>query len=404
MKVSKTQDLMLTLVRLGLFGAGGLKGVDDEELRAAFYEAAYQTVLPISYAGFRRNHAGATLSWAAGFYSQIVSSVYQNEIVNFIQSEILNQMKGIECVVLKGTSVAIDYPDPVLRTMGDIDLLIHKRDLDRARKRMEAIGFRAKEQKIVHHLKMFRKEFLLELHIAPGGLPKGKIGNYLFAKIESGLSDVRTGIMNGEAFPMLPDLQQALTLLLHMQQHLQCSGMGLRQLCDWMMFLDKRLTVPLWKELYDVLHRAGLYKFTCVMTKICVLYLGLNGDKVPWCETASEELCDKVLEDILASGNMGSLNGELLKSRLISDGQSRRKQNLLINAFRNLQQMGAASWPAVQKHIFLRPFAWAYLIIRYAYLIITGKRSIKSAKTMLNSAHNIHSLFQQLEVFVVDRK
>ncbi len=48
----------------------------------------------------------------------------------------------IKTIVLKGAMLAETvYPNIALRSMGDIDLLIHKDDLDRAAKRILELGY-----------------------------------------------------------------------------------------------------------------------------------------------------------------------------------------------------------------------------------------------------------------------
>lgn len=47
--------------------------------------------------------------------------------------------------------------------------------------------------------------------------------------------------------PVLPPLENGLVLLAHVNQHLG-SGLGLRQILDWQMFVDAHLTDELWER------------------------------------------------------------------------------------------------------------------------------------------------------------
>ena len=67
---------------------------------------------------------------AKNFTMQIVTHNYknlnlQNKIITYLTKH------DIMCVVLKGASVAANYPDPTLRAFGDIDLLVSQKDYEK---------------------------------------------------------------------------------------------------------------------------------------------------------------------------------------------------------------------------------------------------------------------------------
>ena len=55
----------------------------------------------------------------------------QNELISLLESN------GISCVILKGAAAAMYYPYPTLRTMGDVDFLVKRCELDRTAKLLE---------------------------------------------------------------------------------------------------------------------------------------------------------------------------------------------------------------------------------------------------------------------------
>ena len=58
--------------------------------------------------------------------------------------------------------------------------------------------------------------------------------------------------------PVLPSLQNGLVLMLHIVKHLK-SGLGLRQIIDWMMYVDKQLDNEKWEEYSSVYETDGIY-------------------------------------------------------------------------------------------------------------------------------------------------
>ena len=84
---------------------------------------------------------------------------------------------GIDCILLKGISLASCYPVPEYRKLGDLDLYIsRKSDISKAQKLLESHGYIAENELSDHHLtyhyrfpKTGRK-FLLELHYRVVGM------------------------------------------------------------------------------------------------------------------------------------------------------------------------------------------------------------------------------------------
>ena len=84
----------------------------------------------------------------SGFMEKLRQTYYVNTVRNMLfHSELERVLKsfqneGIKTIVLKGAMLAETvYPNIALRSMGDIDLLVHKDDLDRAEKRIFKLGY-----------------------------------------------------------------------------------------------------------------------------------------------------------------------------------------------------------------------------------------------------------------------
>lgn len=84
----------------------------------------------------------------SGFMEKLRQRYYANTMRNLLfYSELERVLKsfqneGIKTIILKGAMLAETvYPSIALRSMGDIDLLIHKDDLDRAEKRILEFGY-----------------------------------------------------------------------------------------------------------------------------------------------------------------------------------------------------------------------------------------------------------------------
>lgn len=103
---------------------------------------------------------------------------------------------------------------------------------------------------------------------------------------------------------MLPPLENGLVLLAHVNQHLG-SGLGLRQILDWQMFVDAHLTDELWERSFQhAAQQIGMEKLAVTTTWLCRTYLGLQ-TPATWFSEADAQLASDLLLYIMQRGNMG---------------------------------------------------------------------------------------------------
>ena len=169
--------------------------------------------------------------------------------------------------------------------------------------------------------------------------------------------------INDVSFYGLPIYENGIVILGHIMQHLKSSGIGFRQIIDWMMFVHNRLGDYEWKNYFKPLAKeAGLEKLAIDITRICQKWLGLP-DNITWCNSADEELSDRIFERAFIDGNFGY-------ERPIMDGIKASMKTK--GVFSYLQYAGMKHWKMAQKHKVLRPFAWIYQIFRYVRRGIVG--------------------------------
>lgn len=156
---------------------------------------------------------------------------------------------------------------------------------------------------------------------------------------------------------MLPPLANGLVLLAHMRSHLK-SGLGLRQVIDWMMYSDRVIDDELWRSAFKpVADELGLTTLAITTTAMCVKYLGLSPRA--WCSEADEELVNQLMESVMTSGNFGIKTGT--GNNIETTVSTFKREGL----FRYLQRAGEHNWKLYHRHHFLRPFCWFYQIFRY---------------------------------------
>ncbi len=291
---------------------------------------------------------------------------------------------SIPFVILKGNSAALYYDDPSLRAMGDIDFLVSLDDFTRVKTILVEAGFdELKENE--RHVEFKKDRYIFELHYHYSS--DVNIEEYL----SWGLKNRLIATIEEHDFPMLPALANGLVLLDHMRRHLK-SGLGLRQVIDWMMFVNAQMDDEFWeKEFAPVACEKGMGKLAITATRMCQIYLGLPMS-ITWCQTADEKLCERLLECLLVSGNFGRKNGQGFLVEYI--GMKINRKGLL----RWLQYAGEHNWDAYHKHRWLKPFCWAYQVFRYINQAVKTGRSKAQIGNDLERSKQRYELLKELEI------
>lgn len=225
------------------------------------------------------------------------------------QNELCQLMKdnGIPMVIMKGTAAAMYCPDPSARSMGDIDFLVAQADYERAFRLMKDNGYQLmfEEDHVDYHMTLGKNSFIYEIHRQPAGLPDGVKGDYLLDLIGDGLRKTEEIELESYLIPMLPWMQNGIVLLLHIVKHLR-RGLGLRQIIDWMMYVNRELHDDHWYGgMQSVLAKVELEILAKSVTRMCQLYLGLEEKGITWCVDVDEAVCRELMQYIMQQGNFG---------------------------------------------------------------------------------------------------
>lgn len=285
---------------------------------------------------------------------------------------------GVDAVVIKGAAAAVYYPDPFLRIMGDVDLLVKREDFARACEVLENNGFVHGDPSMdeEHHLCYVKYNVLFELHRR---LPIiDEKNEELLNCFEKGIDECIKGNIECISFSMLPHKLNGIVLLFHINQHIRV-GLGLRQILDWMMFVDRFVDNEAWENEYRALfEKLALDRFAKSVTEMCRRHLGLRKD-ITWCCDADAGVCDCFFEYILNKGEFGVKAGA--EGRVAS--VFLRSTNPL-KIIARLQKKGLIEWDAANKHKLLRPFAWIHQAkverrrLKQSNMTLTKLKSLKN--------------------------
>lgn len=173
-----TQHQLLNLISHTLFPTNPIPAefTEKELSQDLITEAVSQTVLPFVYTAAQKLNIDATPC-----LQPLRRILANNMVVEYEHSELHNllQAHNIPYVILKGCVSASYYPEPALRTMGDVDFLVKESDLERVGEILEKDGYiRTEDHEHEAHIVYHRPpKSVLEMHWRLSGIPQGRNGD-----------------------------------------------------------------------------------------------------------------------------------------------------------------------------------------------------------------------------------
>ncbi len=379
--MNRAEQILLQAIQKSIWNTD-ITFPDDADWNAVFKEAEEQAVLGIVIGVAP---AEAQEKWPGRASAGIAHFVR----ILHCQEQLYKLLKenGIPMVILKGTAAAIYYPNPSQRSMGDIDYLVPPEHFERAKELLAQNGYSIDDDpKYPRHIHVSKDHVSFEQHRFFSS-EVIDIEEY----VTDGLSHADTKCIYGIEFPLLPGLANGLVLLGHMVHHLK-AGLGLRQVIDWMMYVNRELSDAFWARSFGAAAKAvGLDTVAIVTTRMCQMYLGLS-QEIGWCREADAQLCSELMENLLSSGNFDRKRGQGSKIETVTSRMARE------GLFRSLQKAGENNWKADHRHPWLKPFAWLYQSGRYIRQGLQVRRRGTRVIENIGRGKQRNDLFQKLRV------
>ncbi len=242
---------------------------------------------------------------------QIMTSRTSNLRLNVTVRDVMAHLNEhhVQAILLKGQGVALSYPQPRLRQCGDIDLYVPPTHYDEAVRlviQLAGIGGREDEK----HCVVYYHSIGIELHYHVLLLPM-PWQNRHFARwaAESLGSDQTVKVRFDHVEVALPPVAfNAVYLFAHGWHHFMTGGVGLRQLCDWVLHLHAHASELQMSELAPHLHQMGLWNAWHVWAALAVDFLGLSAEECPGYDPRYHAKAELALTHIIREGNFGQFN------------------------------------------------------------------------------------------------
>lgn len=254
--------------------------------------------------------------------------------------------------ILKGSSAAQYYPHPEYRAMGDIDIITLEDDYQVACEELVQNGYLELPETHLARRLFIKNEIVVEMHKSFTGWDSPGEIDLLIAE-------------NINPTHYLPDLVNGFVLIQHIKDHL-IKGIGLRQILDWMLFVNQCLSKGKWPEFRTLISTMKLETLAVYVTRMCEMFLGLPEQE--WCRNADTQICRQLMKLILDSGNFGNQveHDTIVSSVFFAKASNPR------DLFVFLRNRGSSHW--IEKHGNKPTPFWSVLYQAGRYAVLGTQR------------------------------
>lgn len=328
------------------------------------------------------------------FKKAYISAVYLASLQDCSLEELGEKLteRGIGYVPVKGSVIKKLYPEPDLRTMGDLDLLIQEKDRAAADEIMKSLGY--ERQGLGSNVWTYKRGMVtFEIHVNLAGEKYWNDVDYIgyFSELFQKSHPI------GEKTERRLTLEDHfLFLCFHLAKHLCSTGAGIRMILDIALYIkhyDKQMD---WQYIWREADKLRLRDFIENMLSICRSWFHV--------ETASsakkmDTRTQAIFEEYVLSGGVFGFEREdsirRLRKGIREEGSNRslwvKLRALLYLAFPDREHM-KDFLPELEEHPALLPAAW----VKRWYLGLRNKERVK--KSLENFSGNVEEAKSQWEL------
>lgn len=310
--MNECEGMLLAFLKAGLWSQELSVDQSFDDWSSLVREAKRQSVLGIvakTVLGRRELQTRLPNDLRLRLKSFVVSNVMTSESMREVIARVTQAMAeaGITPVLLKGHSLAVNYPFPDLRQCGDIDIYVGEESAVKAYQVLKTIATSIDPEDMSRWGKHFSAHFdeiEVEVHRHTSTHCTGRYAVIYAEAAGKGLTENLQTLSLGDTSVSIPSIDfNAYYIFDHLFEHFLTSGIGLRHLSDWMMYLHRyhgQLDLSYLKKL---LSDMDMLKPWQAFGGILVKYMGLPQEEFPF--YAGEDKAAKLLRYILDDGNFG---------------------------------------------------------------------------------------------------
>lgn len=268
---------------------------------------------------------------------------------------------------------------------------------------LRAQGYSVSDSDHPFHCDYRKNSIIVEVHYAVTDPPVSKSGRAAVATMCSFLDHAEMVEVCETQFLSFSEPHKALVLLLHIEHHMVEKGIGLRQLCDWAVYINSADPDVWHTKTSQLLAECGLLFYAKVITKVCVTYLGLDAKKNQWCSGVDDALTEAMIADVfrhenLGMNNMRDVNDLFTDRRTLGQGKKNRIQSFITK----LISVAYKRYPISQQFKVLLPALWLFIPVKYLLKRLSKSKERNSLLQMVSESNGRQELCRSLKLYEVD--
>ncbi len=224
---------------------------------------------------------------------------------------------GCPMALLKGQGNALCYPIPNHRTPGDIDAFLYlPGSYDKANEWVKAQGCTESDEQETHHWGFERNGIRVENH-------RRICGFFGKRKYEQAMANLVREVVDNDCFAtckideesirLLPPTLNIFFVFYHMFHHFETAGVGIRQICDWLMMLRHDADKIDVKAYQAMCKQFDLLKASQIFAQLAVKYLHVSASIFPFDLGRESKLTAHLMLDILQGAHFGFYHEKMRK-------------------------------------------------------------------------------------------
>lgn len=347
--------------------------------------AAVHKIEGLVYSGLKNVELPNEVS--AQLQSAYRRAVFSDTQFSYVSQQLAKQLTDAQVphIFMKGACLKQDYPIPALRTMADLDVLVHTQDYEKVDAVCAALGARSIGGDGNHRSFVF-----------PGGVPVEFHPNMLHhATLVAPELNPGWQYAKKDASTYAMELTEEgfyLHVLCHMADHFVGSGIGVRFVLDVWVLRNRRKQPLDWDFVEQELNRFGLLEFAENIERLAQVWFGTE---------ETDPVMDELAEYILTSGVHGRSDRAMLNAMAMSKGGNRFSA-LCRKAFYPRAEL-EDRYPWAKGKPWLLPAAWCARAFRA--VTTHGQYVAAWSKGTANITDDqVQQQRQQLERFGIHRK
>lgn len=325
------------------------------------------------------------LSVLQPFINAYMAAVYQSSVQEYSIQELTERLEEdkIPYALVKGACIREIYPNPELRTMGDIDLFMSEESRIKTDRILKELGYQKEELgSNVWTYKKDRNTF--EIH---SKLVGGKFWNNI--DYESYFETLLTKwkSLKGSSRKYLTLEDHFLYLCFHFAKHLHSTGAGIRMVMDIALYIKQYGEQMDWGYIWDEADKIELDVFIKKLLCICSRWFHTETANIIQENEIEDELLNSFADYVLSGGIFGFERDDSvrrLRKGVAEDGNNSSmavKLRALVNlAFPDYKHM-IIFMPVLKRYPWMLPVAW----VKRWLMGIQNRERVKASLTNFDS-------------------